>query len=125
MCHHLEAAGADSVDDLAALLAISDLQLLLQEDGCLLVGRLDDARHEDVVRRRRRRMKEGQEVYGLRRRRQTMPTRESRTVSYLVRGRMSARGGAQVDVCAQALECTTVLKLRPVRGRSPDTLVGP
>ena len=63
--HHLETASADSIDNLTALFTVSDLELLLQEDRCLLVGGLDDARNEDVVRRRRRRMKEGQEVYGL------------------------------------------------------------
>jgi len=36
--HHLEALGSNGVDDLGALSGIGDLELLLKEDGCLLVG---------------------------------------------------------------------------------------
>lgn len=49
--HHLETACAYSVDDLAALLRISNFEFLLQKNGRLLVRSLDDSRHEQVVRR--------------------------------------------------------------------------
>jgi hypothetical protein len=52
MRHHLEAAIADGVDNLGTLLDIGHLQLLLQKDRRLLVGRLDNSSHKDVVRRR-------------------------------------------------------------------------
>jgi hypothetical protein len=55
--HHLEAARADGVNDLPAVLGVGDLELLLEEDGRLLVARTDDARYEEVVRRRRRGVK--------------------------------------------------------------------
>lgn len=62
MGHHLEAASAYSVYDFSTLLQISNLQLLLKEDGCLLVGGLDDARYEEGVRRGRRRVQKGEKV---------------------------------------------------------------
>ena len=54
MRHHVKAASANRVHDLSALLAVGDLQLLLEEYGGLLVGRLDDAGDKQMVRRRRR-----------------------------------------------------------------------
>lgn len=62
MGHHLEAASAYSVYNFSTLLQISNLQLLLKEDGCLLVRGLDDARYEEGVRRGRRRVQKGEKV---------------------------------------------------------------
>lgn len=62
MSHHLKTASAYSVHDLRSLLAIRDLELLLKEDGRLLVGRLDDARNKKMIGRAGRGMKEGEEV---------------------------------------------------------------
>ena len=41
--HHLKASSAYSIDNLAALLSIRNLQLLLKEYRSLLIGRLDDS----------------------------------------------------------------------------------
>lgn len=65
MRHHLEPARANSVDDLGALLNVGDLELLLEEDGRLLVGGFNNASNKEVVRRRRRGMQERQEIDGL------------------------------------------------------------
>jgi hypothetical protein len=62
MRHHLEATVADGLDDLAALLDVCNLELLLEEDRGLLIGRLDDPGDEDMVRRRRRRVQQREEV---------------------------------------------------------------
>jgi hypothetical protein len=62
MRHHLEATVADGLDDLAALLDVGNLELLLEEDRGLLIGRLDDPSDEDMVRRRRRRVQQREEV---------------------------------------------------------------
>lgn len=51
MGHHLEATSAYSVYNLGTFLQIGHLQLLLKEDGRLLVGGLNDARYEEGVRR--------------------------------------------------------------------------
>lgn len=56
MSHHLKASSAYSIDDLAALLGVSYLELLLKEYGCLLVGGLDDTRDEEVIGWCRRRV---------------------------------------------------------------------
>ncbi len=69
MCHHFETPCADSVDNLATLSGVSDLELLLQEYRGLLIGRLDDAGNERVIRRRGRRMEQGQEIYRLEKKR--------------------------------------------------------
>lgn len=42
MSHHLEAPCTNGVNNLSPFYSIRDFQLLLQENGCLLVGRLDD-----------------------------------------------------------------------------------
>jgi len=56
MGHHFEPTSAYSVNNLAPFFGIGDLELLLEENGRLLVGRLDNARHKDGIRRRRCRM---------------------------------------------------------------------
>jgi hypothetical protein len=65
MCHHLEPSRTDRIDDFSTLFEISNFELLLKENACLLVGRLDDAFHEDVVRRRGGWMKQREEIDGL------------------------------------------------------------
>ena len=65
MGHHLETASTDSVHNLTSLFNISNLQLLLQEDGGLLVGGLDNSSDEDMVRRGGRGVKKREEVDGL------------------------------------------------------------
>lgn len=65
MSHHLETSCAYSVDNLGTFLDVSDLEFLLEEDGRLLVRRLDDASYEGMIRRRRRRMEEREKVDGL------------------------------------------------------------
>jgi hypothetical protein len=62
MCHHLEPPRTDCIDDFGALFEVSDFELLLEEDARLLVGRLDDTLHEDVVWRRGGRMEQREEV---------------------------------------------------------------
>ena len=62
MSHHLEALRADGIHNLGALFCVSNLQLLLQKNRRLLIGRLDNARDEKIVRRGRRRMKQRKEV---------------------------------------------------------------
>jgi hypothetical protein len=52
MCHHFEPSRTDSIDDLGTFFEVGNFKFLLEEDACLLVGGLDDALHEDVVRRR-------------------------------------------------------------------------
>ena len=49
MSHHLKAPSTDSVDDLRTFFGIGDLELLLQENGSLLIGGLDNAGHEQGV----------------------------------------------------------------------------
>ena len=39
--HHLETLGTDGVHYLGSLFSIGDLEFLLEEDRCLLVGGLD------------------------------------------------------------------------------------
>lgn len=65
MSHHLESSGAYSVHDLRTFSAVGYLELLLQEYGRLLIGRLGDTLYEKRVRRRGRRMEEGEEIDGL------------------------------------------------------------
>lgn len=72
MGHHLETTSTNSVHDLTALFSVCDLQLLLQEDGGLLVGRLDNSSNEDMIGRGGRGVKKREEVDGL----------ESRTRQY-------------------------------------------
>ena len=62
MRHHLETFRTYSIYNLGPLLSVSNLQLLLEEDGSLLVRRLDDTCYEEVVRRSRRGMEKRQEV---------------------------------------------------------------
>lgn len=62
MSHHIETTSAYSIYDLGALIQISNLKLLLEEDRRLLVGRLDDARYEEGIWWRRRRMQKRKEV---------------------------------------------------------------
>jgi len=49
MSHHLESTCTHGIHDLSTFLKVSDLELLLEEDGCLLVGGLDDSLDEDMV----------------------------------------------------------------------------
>lgn len=49
MGHHLEATIADGLDDFASFFSVGDLELLLEEDGCLLVGGANDTSDEDMV----------------------------------------------------------------------------
>lgn len=72
MGHHLETTSTDSVHDLTALFSVRNLQLLLQEDGGLLVGRFDNSSNEDMVGRGGRGVKKREKVDGL----------ESRTRQY-------------------------------------------
>jgi hypothetical protein len=65
MCHHLETPRTDGIDDLGTFVQVSYFEFLLKEDARLLVGRLDDAFHEDVVWRRGGRMEQREEVDGL------------------------------------------------------------
>lgn len=51
MRHHLKAASANRVDDFQTFIGICDLELLLEKDRSLLIGRFDDARNKDIVRR--------------------------------------------------------------------------
>jgi hypothetical protein len=52
MSHHLKAPRTNGVNDLSTFFNISNLELLLQKDGRLLIRGLDDAIDEDVIRRR-------------------------------------------------------------------------
>jgi hypothetical protein len=54
--HHFETTSAYSVNDLAPFFGIGNLEFLLKENGRLLVGGLDNARHEDGIWRRGCRM---------------------------------------------------------------------
>lgn len=65
MSHHLKSTGTYGVDDLGPFVGLSDFELLLEKDGSLLVGGLDYAIHEDMVRRGGRRVQERKEVNGL------------------------------------------------------------
>lgn len=58
MSHHLITTSADGIHDLGSLVCVSDLEFLLQENGRLLIGRLDDTHDEELIGRRRRRMKQ-------------------------------------------------------------------
>ena len=62
MRHHLEALRAYCIDNFSSLFGVSNLELLLEKDGCLLVRSLDDARDEKVVRWGRGGMEKRQEV---------------------------------------------------------------
>lgn len=62
MCHHLEPFSAYSVNDSSSFLHIGDLELLLEEDRCLLVGGLDDPRHKYVIWRGRGGVQKGEKV---------------------------------------------------------------
>jgi hypothetical protein len=48
--HHFDASLADSIDDFLPLGCVGDLEFLLEKDGRLLVGGLDDAGDEVRVR---------------------------------------------------------------------------
>jgi hypothetical protein len=49
MCHHLETPRTNRIDNLGTLVEVGDFEFLLEEDARLLVGRLDDTLHKDVV----------------------------------------------------------------------------
>jgi len=65
VCHHLITTGTYGVDDLGAFVSIGDFKFLLQENGSLLIRRLDYTRDELLVGRRRRRVQQREEVDGL------------------------------------------------------------
>ena len=65
MCHHLETSRTDCIYDLGTFIEVGDFEFLLKEDARLLVGRSDNAFHEDVVWRRRGWMEQREEVDGL------------------------------------------------------------
>jgi len=62
MSHHLKPIGAYSIDDLGPFIKLGDFELLLEEDGSLLVRRLNYASHENVVWRGRGWVQEGKKV---------------------------------------------------------------
>lgn len=58
MCHHLVPTGTYGVDDLGAFVSIGNFKFLLQENGGLLIRRLDNTRDELLIRGRRGRMQQ-------------------------------------------------------------------
>lgn len=62
MRHHLEPLRTNGVYDLSALLKVRDFEFLLKKDRCLLIGGFNDARHEKMIRRRRRWMQERKKI---------------------------------------------------------------
>jgi hypothetical protein len=52
MGHHLETPGTNRIDNLGAFVEVRDLQFLLEKNGRLLIGRLNDAANKDMIRRR-------------------------------------------------------------------------
>lgn len=66
MRHHLEAACTYGIYNFMPFLQVRNLELLLQENRGLLIRRLDDTCDENMIRGRRGRVKERQEVDGLR-----------------------------------------------------------
>lgn len=62
MRHHLETFRTYGIHNLGSFFGISNFELLLKEDGSLLVRRLDDTCYEEVVRRSRGGMEKRQEV---------------------------------------------------------------
>ena len=62
MRHHLETFRTYGIDNFGSFFSVSNLELLLEEDGSLLVRRLDDTCYEEVVRRSRGGMEKRQEV---------------------------------------------------------------
>jgi len=63
--HHLEPSSTYCVNDLGTLSDISDLEFLLEENGCLLIRESDDTLYEDMVGRRGGRLQERKKVDGL------------------------------------------------------------
>lgn len=51
MGHHLKPARTNRINDLDTFFEVGDLELLLEEDTCLLVRRFDDPGHKYMIRR--------------------------------------------------------------------------